>query len=610
MSGFIGIISSQPQETNTALLDLPALVIASCCDDYTGAWNSHQVDLRFGWLKTSEDTTEEQLPFCVDENLRIVGDVRLDNRIALVTELSAYFEAISSTTPDSYLLLYAYKHWGEDCLHHIAGDYAFAIWNEQTGYLFCARDHFGLIPFYYAPYENRFLFTNFYRALKDIPCLMSELSDDVLKDYLRSGQNQHFDQTIYKKIKKLPPAHKLIYAGGETYISRYWEIPSHIAPIRYKTTKEYVSHFYNLFEQSIKDRTRSNKVASSLSGGMDSSSITAIAKKVLDENYGDNHTLVSFNIAYTQLISENEGYFAMLISRHLNIPIEQYIAEDYVKNVAQPLTTWIPEPAGAPIATAESQILSDTTTFSRIYLTGFGGDPLFEFEPLTHRRLSRQGYWLQPFLDNLIFYKTFGHLIRTIGQQIRKLIKKVTIKNDKLPFWFNSSSFPDQHSPIKPNKDTPSMRSNFAMTGNPYWSWLFETSHPGFTGKKVKVRQPFFTLDLYLFILALPPHVLYQKSLLRMSMIPYLPGEVIRRPKTLLFGNPLSQNLKKQEVQDRMEKIIVQSGDFLTGKMDVPTLLGAIRDPIYSDMSYTYFLPVLHVLSWKNYTFNNFTNLK
>lgn len=599
MSGFIGIISSQLQKADTALLDVSTTAIASCCNDYLGAWNSDQADLRFGWLKTSEDTTEEQLPFTIDENLRIVGDVRLDNRLALVGELSVYFSAISNTTPDSYLILYAYKHWGEDCLQHISGDYAFAIWNEQTSYLFCARDHFGLIPFYYTLSDNRFLFTNFYRSLKDISHLMSDLDDHVLRDYLMSGINKSFDQTIYKKIKKLPPAHKLIYNDGEIHISRYWEIPSHVKPIRYKTTKEYVSHFYRLFEQSVKDRTRTSKVASSLSGGMDSSSITAMAKKILDDRYGNDNTLISFNIGYRHMVSENEGYFAKLIASHLNIPIQQYMGEDYIKNTSQPMISWIPEPAAIPEATAESRILADASTFSRIYLTGFGGDPLFEYEQETRHKLAAQGYLVQPYLDDLMFFKTFGSFFRTIRQKTRKWAKKTPITNKVMLPWYDSFLLPDDTT-LNPGKDATSIRSNFAMTGSPFWSWLFETSHPGFTGNKIKVRQPFFSLELLLFILALPPHLLYKKSLLRMAMIPYLPGEIVRRPKTVLFGNPLSQNLKTQEIHDMLKKKISEPGNFLTGKIDIERLLAIIRDPGQSPASYNNILPIILVLSWSN----------
>lgn len=606
MSGFIGLIANQLQKADSELLDVSTRKIASSCNEYLGAWSSNQADLRFGWLKTSEDTEEEQLPFTIDENLRIVGDVRLDNRMELLSKLSSLFSTINHLTPDSYLLLYAYKHWGEACLQHISGDYAFAIWNEQSSCLFCARDHFGLIPFYYAQLDHKFLFTNFYTALKDIPNLMSELHDDVLRDYFVTGENRSFDQTIYKEIKKLPPAHQLIYKDGAIQISRYWEIPTNIKPIRYKTTKEYVSHFYRLFEQSVKDRTRTPKVGSSLSGGMDSSAITATTKKILDETYGNDHTLVSFNITYNRLVNENEGYFGKLIAQHLKIPVKQYFAEDYIKKIAEPLTSWIPEPAVVRNATPESQILFDVQTFSSVYLTGFGGDPLFGYEPGSRRRLAAQGYPVQPYLDDLKFYRTFGRFPGlTFKHKIMKLIKKAPVEKTYTPSWFDPSFFPEGIVQSKQNKDGTSIYSCFAMTENPYWSALFETTHPGFSGNKIKIRQPFFSLDLLLFILALPPHIMYQKSLLRMAMIPYLPEEIVKRPKTLLFGNPHVQNLKTQEVLDTLEKRILASGSFLNGKINTPVLLAEIRDPNQLSNSFGNMINLLKTLSWNNYQSEN-----
>lgn len=605
MSGFIGIITPQLQKADT-YLDSSMRVIASSCHEYLGQWNSDQVDLRFGWLKTSEDTHEEQLPYSIDENLRIVGDVRLDNRMALLNELSPFFNGISNLTPDSYLLLYAYKHWGEDCLQHISGDYAFAIWDEQNSFLFCARDHFGLIPFYYAQLEHGFLFTNFYAALKEIPNLMSELEEDVLREYFVKGVNDTFDQTIYKNIKKLPPAHKLIYKSGEIRISRYWEIPTHIKPIRYKTTQEYVSHFYRLFEQSLKDRMRTNKIGSSLSGGMDSSSITAIAKKILNESYGKDHTLVSFNIRYNHLVNENEGYFGELIARHLKTPIKQYIAEDYVKNIAEPPSSWIPEPVAVRSATAESQILLDVQNFSSVYLTGFGGDPIFGYDPSIQRRLRDQGYFIQPYLDHWKFYRTFNRIQgQTLRHTVMKLIKKVPADELSRPSWFNPSFFPEEIFKLKENKDGTLVSSYFALTGNAFWCGLFESSHPGFSGNSVKVRQPFFSLDLLLFMLALPPHLLYQKSLLRMAMIPYLPKEVITRPKTLLFGNPYTQNLKKQEVLEMLEKQILASSDFFKNKINTKGLLAEIRNANPSQNNLSFMKNILSLLSWNSYQSKN-----
>ncbi len=599
MSGFVGILSPHLQDTDKSLLDTCSGIIASCCNDYLGGWSSRQADFRFGWLKTVDDTITEELPFSVDGNLRIVGDVRLDNRTTLIQRLQTCFKGIAISTPDVYLVLYAYKQWGEECLQFISGDFSFAIWNEAESCLFCARDHFGLIPFYYSLQGHQLFFTNFFQAIKALPHLMDNLDDDVLKDYLTIGVNTSIDQTIYKQIKKLPPAHQLIYRHGQVIISRYWEIPKEIKPIRYKSNTAYAAHFYRLFEQSVRDRLRNRKVACSLSGGMDSSAIAATAKNVLTAAHGNDGELIASNIVYNYLVSEQEGYFADLTANHLRIPVRKYIAEDYLKNIVQPLSSWIPEPAAIPNATAENAILSDVEQFTSIYLTGFGGDPLFEYENITRRRLNAQGYLLQPLRDDVHMYKTLGLYSNPLLNRMKKWLMpspKNEIDNQQ---WYDPQFFSGSIQ-NETNRDGSSIRSIYAMSVNSYWAHLFESFHPGFTYRKVKVRQPFFSLDLYMFMLALPPHLLYQKSLLRMAMTPYLPEAVVKRPKTPLFGSPHRQNLESEEIHAAMLKGVKEGTTFLKGKVDTTLLLEELNNPQQSFKSQKALLNILTVISWKN----------
>ena len=407
MSGFIGLIVARLKPADSELLDSCQEETGSCCDDFSGEWKSATADLRFCWLKTTDDTYTEQLPFTIDKNLYIVGDVRLDNRLELVARLTQYFAGISSAMPDAYLLLYAYSYWGTGCLQQISGDYAFAIWNEKEASLFCARDHFGIIPFYYTKLDDGILFTNFYRSLKHVPGLMDTLDEKVLEDYLSTGINSSLDHTIYAKIKKLPAAHQLIYKNGGIKIDVYWEMPGYVTPIRYKKTGEYVTHFHSLFERSVADRTRNNKVGCALSGGMDSSAVTAAAVNVLREKYGGDHRLEAFNIRYKYLVNENEGLFAQLTAKHLQIPLNHYTAEDYLDKMAMPMDTWLPEPIGLPHASAEGQMLTDTATFARVFLGGFGGDPLFEYDTEAWQKIVKNGDQLLPVKDTITYLKAF-----------------------------------------------------------------------------------------------------------------------------------------------------------------------------------------------------------
>ena len=602
MSGFTGIINTRLDPANSELLDRCQEEIGKCCDDFSGKWKSAKADLRFCWLKTTDDTDTEELPFSIDQNLLIVGDVRLDNRLELVIQLQKHFMGISSAMPDAYLLLYAYSHWGAGCLQQISGDYAFAIWNEKEASLFCARDHFGMIPFYYSVLDGAILFTNFYRSLKYVPGLMDSLDEKILGGYLSTGLNSSLNQTIYTKIKKLPAAHWLIYKNGKIKIEAYWKMPEYVAPIRYKTTGEYVARFFSLFERSVADRTRNSKVGCALSGGMDSSAVTATAANVLRQKYGSDHRLEAFNITYKYLVSENEGLFASLTAKHLQIPLNNYTAEDYLDKMAMPMDTWLPEPVGLPHASAEGQMLTDTAAFARVFLGGFGGDPLFEYDTDAWQKMIQNGAGLLPFKDTFSYWKAFRRFPPKNFFYHQKREQKILQANDSLPAWYSKDFFSTVGSLDSNDQNRAGLRSNFGMLNNPLWSNLFENSHPGFTGKKIKVRQPFFSLPLILFMRAMPPHLLFQKALLRMAMMPYLPKEIRFRPKTLLFGTPHYQNLKTSGVLTLLKKQLPGAAYFLQHKINIPLFLAEIEDiNNLKENDHVKILLVFHVLAWKNF---------
>lgn len=264
MSGYIGLVSNSITPHDVQLLNRCQDEITSVCDDYTAKWKSNKVDLRFGLFKANDDTNGEYLPYTIDQNHYIVGDVRLDNREALISKLNKNFPELNIKYPDSYLILYSYMLWGSDCVNHIAGDYSFAIWNEKDDSLFCARDHFGIIPFYYAHTEHGFIFTNFYHTLKEVNGLLAHINEEILKNYFFSGVDESHYSTIYQNIHKLPPAHTLFYINGNLSIKKYWSPCLPEKSLRFKTTEEYIARFTEIFEKSVKDRIRNKNIATPL----------------------------------------------------------------------------------------------------------------------------------------------------------------------------------------------------------------------------------------------------------------------------------------------------------------------------------------------------------
>ena len=205
----------------------------------------------------------------------ISADARIDNRKDLIQKLQA-----SQTTTDEQLILLAYEAWGEECVKHLLGDFAFAIWDANRKRFFCARDHFGVKPFFYAQLGDSFIFSNDINTLRQDPRVSDTLNETAIADYLVFGLNQDQSSTIFRDIQRLPAGHTLTFANNEITIRQYWtlEIPD---AIRFRDDRDYVERFNELLTIAVADRVRTDRVAISMSGGLDSTSLAVIAARIV-----------------------------------------------------------------------------------------------------------------------------------------------------------------------------------------------------------------------------------------------------------------------------------------------------------------------------------------
>ena len=164
------------------------------------------------------DGAPVQLDLNLDGKLWITADARIDAR----KELLAKLPRSPQVQNDAELILLAYEAWGEDCLQHLIGDFAFAIWDSRSQQLFCARDRFGVKPFFYTHTGDSFLFSNQLRALRFDPRVSNTLNETAIGDYLVFGLNQDLSTTTFRDIQRLPPAHSLTIKNGSLSIRRYW----------------------------------------------------------------------------------------------------------------------------------------------------------------------------------------------------------------------------------------------------------------------------------------------------------------------------------------------------------------------------------------------------
>ncbi|MBP0014559.1 MAG: asparagine synthetase B [Roseofilum sp. SBFL] len=558
MSGIVGIVNADNAPVDRELLARMTGYMTFRGPDVQRIWAEGSVGFGHTLLRTTDESANETQPLTVDRRVWIVADARVDGRRELIRSLQDRGKPVDLDTPDPNLILDAYQVWGIDCLDYLIGDFAFAIWDGREQRLFCARDRFGVKPFFYAHLGKEFVFSNTLNCVRLHPSVSEKLNDLAIADFLLFGYNQEIDTSAFADIQRLPAAHRLIWTPESFKVERYWTLPTD-GYIRYKRDEEYVEQFLELMRLAVGDRLRTNKVAVYMSGGLDSTSVTAIAKELLTKTY-PSHDLRAYTTVFDRLLPDEERYYSGLVAQHLDIPIHYRIADDFeVYKGLEEIKSCTPEPTLISLTRKNQEYEQQITDQSRIGLSGEGGDGVFGNEGAYYYSLylikkRKIGTLLREWLS---YWRSHG---RFPQPGIRARIKeKLRISSWQLPYpvwlnpqwsnklnltlrWRNALIRPKPIHPVRPE-------AYFSLTSR-FWPYLFENYDPGITHSPLEVRYPYFDLRVIKFLLSIPviPWMMF-KELLRVSMKNKLPESVRTRPKTPAMGN--STNLVLQ--QSRMK---------------------------------------------------------
>jgi asparagine synthase (glutamine-hydrolysing) len=238
-------------------------------------------------LRTTPESLDEQLPWKDSESgLVITADARIDNREELFGKLNGSKSRMNSLLRgDSRLILAAYKRWGEACVDHLLGDFAFAIWDSHAQKLFCARDPMGAASFCFVHKERFFAFATEAEALVTLPGVSNEPNENYIACVLVPGFENLCDRRSWQKdVGGLIPGESMSVASdGSARRRTYGEIQA--AELRsYDSYEHCEDHFNAVFGQAVRDRLRSTgDVAAMMSGGLDSAGIVAMMDRLSAE---------------------------------------------------------------------------------------------------------------------------------------------------------------------------------------------------------------------------------------------------------------------------------------------------------------------------------------
>jgi len=279
-----------------------------------------------------------------------------------------------ATNSDTETILHLYEDYGADCVHHLRGMFAFAIWDKRRQRLFCARDRLGIKPFYYVTVGTRFAFASEIKALFELADFKPSLNRRTLPEFCAFGYLSS-EETLFAGVRKLLPGHRLTLnldsKEARPQIEQYWDLD--ISPDEHPLSEaEYIDRFRTLFEDTVRIHLMSDvPVGVFLSGGLDSSSIAVVMASLRDEPI---HT---FSVGYAEdRFSELRD--AREVANHIGSQHSEVLLgpEDFLESL--PALTWHEdEPITWPSSVSLYYVSRVAREKVKVVLTGEGADEMF-----------------------------------------------------------------------------------------------------------------------------------------------------------------------------------------------------------------------------------------
>jgi len=496
--------------------------------DKKGHWCDDRATLVQHMIWNTKESLADPCPTVAsDVGLVMTAWARIDNRDELGTKLG--LNANDSSLSDAFFIMKSYQKWGEDCVLHLIGDFAFVIYDQREQKMFCARDQMGARPFYYYISDKYFIFASGLNVFVELPDFELKKSQKWMAEYML-GLSMSFVDTAYVNIKKLPPAHCLTITADKHNLRQYFRFSAETS-LSLKDSREYVECYREHLEEAIRCRLRSNyKIGSELTGGIDSSTVTSYASKLIHHSDTNLHTF-SFigyenEAEYIDEVCRSSGIrFNYQFSHHNQTSCEKHQEMSHAIGVLGCPVEYSMSIAHEPFYVKAEEL------HIRTMLSGFGGDE-FVTSPanvaLTEWLVQRRYLHLYKNLE--------GAPIRRISRLAKRVLKNLLKRNVKYnSFYYNSIS---QRWPFQIVKqefvnqfdlqslflgvakfDAGYTRLNDFILGNrhaPFIHTRMESCNLLAAARKIEYRWPLLDIRLIKLFLAIPTEQKYAKGMGRL----------------------------------------------------------------------------------------------
>ena len=599
MSAIFGIYHRDGQPVQREILVRMAKILDHRGTDGSGLWCAGSVGLGHRLLWSTPESMLEQQPLVEQsKDYVITADARLDNREQLLPLLNLDLES-ANTASDSQLILVAYQQWGEHCPQYLLGDFAFAIWDERKQQLFCARDHFGVKPFYYYSSKRTFAWATEIKALLCLPEVSRRLNEVKVADYLISLFEDKAI-TFYQDILRLPPAHSLIINPSQIKLSKYWSLDPN-TELRLPSDRAYAEAFQEQFSVAVSCRLRSAfPIGSLLSGGLDSSAISCMARHLLAQR--DQTSLKTFSAIFDTVTQCDERTFIKAVVAQEGIEPHYVQADQLSPLMDLEQVFWHQDEAFyAPNLFMHSELYRSACQQGvRVILDGFDGDTTVSHGVTYMTELARQGNWWALTREVRGFARNFDRdprkmlwkyvwpygLAPLVPQSWQRLGRKLTrrYRSQKPPtLQLNPDlvrrlDLQERVQQLQPYRDSPAQTAREAHYRRLNWGVIpfsLEVVDRAAASFGIEPRYPFFDKRLVEFCLSLPPQQKisrgWTRMVMRRGMNGILPPEVQWRGGKSDLSPNFHHGLRTFE-RDRFEQLIREESDRLEPYIDVVLL--------------------------------------
>jgi asparagine synthase (glutamine-hydrolysing) len=555
MCGIVGYISKN-QPIDRILFEKMTDILIHRGPDERGTFYENNLALghrRLSILDLSENGIQ---PMHYMDRYVIVLNGEIYNYVELKEELIDLGYSFNSLT-DTEVVIASYDKWGINCLNKFIGMWAFVIYDRKTNKLFCSRDRFGVKPFYYYKYGDKFVFASEIKAI--LPCISSNPQANIPRvlDNILYGAFDHTNETLFKDIYQIRAGYSLIIdCNLKIEHIKYYDIEE--ITENKQSYENNIQVFKDLFKDSVRLRLRSDvPIGSCLSGGLDSSSIVCVAAKLLRDHGGVRHDTISscYNKSEENIYDEQEFIDEIVKEAKTN----SYKIFPNVKHFMENFNTIIyyqDEPVGGLCHEAQYNVFKQAKEQGiTVMLDGQGADEQLAGYTIFHSVIIREylkKYKLVKALKELIaFIRTrsksevygvkglFWFIIKDLfPPSFQRILLKLTVSRQefdwiRVPFNSNIVSQMRKYSDF----------TNFSKKSVKYdLIQLLHFEDRNSMASGIEGRLPFLDYRLVEHIISLPPDQKIKngitKRILRDSMIGILPEKIRTRTSKLGFAVP------------------------------------------------------------------------